>query len=87
MWSAGYGATMTAIDTVFHVVYVLAIAIATNLFGVVSLITIAWLGIVYGLSYGVFMLAYTTYKGWLEPYRKGIFRSFALKVSNFSLPS
>mmetsp|Transcript_14351 Transcript_14351/g.18761 ORF Transcript_14351/g.18761 Transcript_14351/m.18761 type:complete len:981 (+) Transcript_14351:59-3001(+) len=79
LWSADYGTSMTIIDTIFHCIYVAAIAVAVYYFDTSDLNVIAYIGIVYGIVYGIFIYYFTKSKGWLDPFYKGLFRNFALK--------
>jgi Na+-driven multidrug efflux pump len=55
-----------------------AIAIALYLFNG-DLVTVAVIGIVNGMCFYIFTLAFTFWRGWLRPFAKGIFASPALK--------
>mmetsp|Transcript_12568 Transcript_12568/g.22770 ORF Transcript_12568/g.22770 Transcript_12568/m.22770 type:complete len:793 (-) Transcript_12568:108-2486(-) len=79
LWSADYGTAMTVIDTIFHCLYVGAVAVSIYYFNALDLNIIAWIGIAYGILYGSFIFFYTNAKGWLGPFYKGLFRNFALK--------
>eukprot|EP00588_Corethron_pennatum_P012752 CAMPEP_0194269176 /NCGR_PEP_ID=MMETSP0169-20130528/3367_1 /TAXON_ID=218684 /ORGANISM="Corethron pennatum, Strain L29A3" /LENGTH=854 /DNA_ID=CAMNT_0039010715 /DNA_START=20 /DNA_END=2581 /DNA_ORIENTATION=+ len=79
LWSAEYGTLMTVIDTTFHVLYIVALWILFNVYGLRDMVSVAWVGVLFGVIYGVFMFLYVYYKGLLDPYWKGMFRNFALK--------
>ena len=55
-----------------------AIAIALYLFKG-DLVTVAVIGIVNGVCFLIFTLAFTFWRGWLRPFAKGIFASLAFK--------
>jgi hypothetical protein len=55
-----------------------AIAIALYLFGG-DLVTVGVIEIVNGLCFFLFALAFTYWKGWLQPFAKGVFTSMAFK--------
>ena len=55
-----------------------AIAIALYLFNG-DLVTVAVIGIVNGVCFYIFTLAFTVWRGWLRPFAKGIFASLAFK--------
>jgi len=79
LWSAEYGSLMTVIDTTFHVLYIVALWILFNVYNLRDMVSVAWVGVAFGVIYGVFMFLYVYYKGLLDPYWKGMFRNFALK--------
>jgi len=79
LWSAGYGVELTVLDTIFHVLYVLVLHLVFTNAAYSDLITIGWIGVIYGVVYGATIYTYFIWSGKLELYRKGLFRNSALK--------
>merc|ERR1711957_63523 len=78
LWSADYTTSLTVIDIVCNVLYVINLYYLFE-YGYNTLGHVAILGIIWGVIYGVFMFCFVTYHRFLEPYWKGMFRNYAFK--------
>jgi len=79
LWSAEYGTLMTVIDTAFHLMYLASLWVLLYVYEMKDLVSVAWIGVVNGFLYGIFMFCVVYYQGILDIYWKGMFRNLALK--------
>ena len=74
-------AWVAIVSLVFGVIDILAVALLVTMWEA-QLTSVAWLHFAVGVLYSAFSLIVATRKGWYRQFYKGLFGSFAFKVSN-----
>ena len=74
---------MTALDNAYNIFYlgmICTLVLHPNWLGIeeVTLVHMGVLEVVASLSYNALVCGYTNYKGWLDPYKEGLFKHFSL---------
>ena len=68
---SGKNLQMAIIDSIFNVLHMALVAVAIVSLDF-NLVEIAWIEVVIAMTYGVFIFAYSSAKGWLQPFLGGL---------------